>query len=75
MLKNRKYANCVNTKTEKLKFFDTTIEKPILKIVKTAKVKIPMPPPQIMVINSFVLRPFGSKADLNFFVFTDISWY
>ena len=44
MLKNGKYANCVNTKTEKLKFFDTTIEKPILKIVKTAKVKIPMPP-------------------------------
>lgn len=44
MLKNGKYANCVNTKTEKLKFFDTIIEKPILKIVKTAKVKIPMPP-------------------------------
>ena len=44
MLKNGKYANCMNTKTEKLKFFDTTIEKPILKKVKTAKVKIPMPP-------------------------------
>ena len=39
MLKNGKYANCMNTKTEKLKF----IEKPILKKDKTAKVKIPMP--------------------------------
>lgn len=43
MLKNGTYANCMNTKTEKLKFFDTTIEKPILKKDKTAKLKIPMP--------------------------------
>ena len=37
MLKNGKYANCMNTKTEKLKFFDTTIEKPILKKDKLQK--------------------------------------
>ena len=34
----------MNTKTEKPKYFGPKTEKPIEKIAKTAKPKIPMPP-------------------------------
>ena len=44
MLKNGKSVTAMNTKTEKPKVCDKKTEKPIEKIAKTAKPKIPMPP-------------------------------
>ena len=57
----------MNTKTEKPKSFDIKTEKPIKKISKTAKSKIPMPPslrdfvPRVSHLTALWSAPGGGK--------------
>ena len=67
MLKTKNPQTALNTKTEKPKSFDIKTEKPIKKISKTAKSKIPMPPslrdfvPRVSHLTTLWSAPGGGK--------------